>query len=348
MTATWTVDETAWPGGGIAIVKPPGYPAFAYGVLSDDIWVGRDTWGLLPASGSGYGVGQHTGNPAIFMVDHLEGYIGCGTQRKILHTLDGWQTIDDTIDVSVGGVPRSAHVVFAFGSTIWAADVYNGQVLRSTDYGASWTMVFEATDDNFTKDLYVESASEAWFCWKESWDGNYESIVHLEHTVNGGSGWTTTTWSGVNDLTYMDGYGDLLVITPWWGNNGRGPGYHWHFKVSTDGGANWLDRQLEKEIITPIWEELNTISDVSVTETGEIYLASNYGSIFKSVDTGLNWERISGPDIYNGINNNFYQIAAGHGMIVAADNSLVMSYAGEMSDDEPKVFMNNNQLWSPL
>ncbi len=144
-----------------------------------------------------------------------------------------------------------------------------GEVLKSTNNGASWTSI--STADIQSKTLYGFDNPSSTVFYAVGYDGL------IVKSSDGGSSWTEQR---IGDTTL---YGVEFINT----NTGIAVGGSYNkakILKTTNGGANWND------ISSPVSEQLNSITFINNT-TGFIVGAD--GTILKTTDAGDNWSDIS-------------------------------------------------------
>ncbi len=249
-------------------------------------------------------------NRSVHFANAATGYVG--GYGQVQKTTDGganWQTTSlgsdpqlFTIDL-MGIHTLDANNVIAAGTN--NADGHEA-IVRTTDGGASWTLVHDQGTGNELHDLWFASASIGYAVgdggrilksvnggasWSAQTSGTGQSLngVYFSSptngmavgdgvvltTTNGGSTWITTTitWT-LNDVRSPDGSTWVAC-----GTDGT-------VLVSTDFGGNWTDRSLP---VNPYCYR------ITASTAQRLFVAAETGEIYVTQDQGLLWEHVTLP-----------------------------------------------------
>ncbi|MCB9183006.1 MAG: hypothetical protein H6591_03735 [Flavobacteriales bacterium] len=249
-------------------------------------------------------------NRSVHFANASTGYVGgYGSVHK---TTDGGATWQAT---SLGSDPQlftidlmGIHTLDANNAVAAGTNNADGNeaIVRTTDGGASWSLVHDAATGNELHDLWFASASIGYAVG----DGG-----RILKSVNGGAAWTAQssgTGQSLNGVYFTSpttgmavGNGVVLTTTnggstwtvtaiAWTLNDVRSPdGNTWVASgtdgtvlVSTDFGANWTDRSL------PVQPYCYRITGSTAQR---LFVAAEGGRIYATQDQGLLWEQVILP-----------------------------------------------------
>jgi photosystem II stability/assembly factor-like uncharacterized protein len=175
-----------------------------------------------------------------------------------------------------------------------------GHVLLSDDEGKNWRQVVVPTRSQLTAVFFSDA--------KSGWAGGHDGIII--HTEDGGESWT---------LQHQDQQYDDPVLDIWFRNQRQGfaIGAYGMFLSTSNGGTTWDRRQIIDQDF-----HFNAIASLA---DGELFIATEQGHIFHSLDDGYNWKELPSP--YAG---SFFGITA-----IDEDSLLVYGLRGHLfrSDD---------------
>lgn len=198
---------------------------------------------------------------SVWMADSLNGFT-VGSNGLNYRTLDGWATIDSvqpdafTAQVCRTTVAKSATEILV------GAD--QGNILRSTDFGTSWSTV-ESSTRYYALDFLNASTGVA-----VGWRGT------VIKTTNGGTTWTELR--GLNGFELYDV--KMFDINTFYACGGAG-----RFYVTTNGGTSFVERTLPvvNAGSAKTLHFLNPQTGFCAGEMGRIYRTSNAGITWDSV-----------------------------------------------------------------
>ncbi|MBD3167868.1 MAG: hypothetical protein GF307_00165 [candidate division Zixibacteria bacterium] len=195
------------------------------------------------------------------------GMLGGGSVVKVLKTTDGWASWDD-ITGTVNINPDAILIDPVDPSQLY---IPTGQlVFRSTNYGQSWS---RAQNWNFSSVLTIDPNNP---------QNLYSAGVNLcGRSTNYGVNWELTyeLTHGKPNQIGISGDGELII------------GSYFGVFVSDDNGYNW-----EEAVSGLTATTINTMA-VSPSNPDVIYTYTGGYSLKRTMDGGLSWEDIMGPEI---------------------------------------------------
>jgi photosystem II stability/assembly factor-like uncharacterized protein len=182
---------------------------------------------------------------------------GWGLSAKyVLTTADGgrtWREVTPPVSF-LDGTPDKAYGLFLDEKTAWA--IFAGseriptyaQVWHTTDGGATWTpgppLMHQAVGDSVWAEFAALDAHNVWLLVRGVYVGAGTHHDHeLFHTADGGLTWTSLDGQTSDDYTGMvfrDALNGLRTLQTTGAYAAAPPAYD----VTTDGGANWDQREL--------------------------------------------------------------------------------------------------------
>ena len=218
------------------------------------------------------------------------GNVGTATRTVTVNAAPAsWSTQEMTGTTLMG-------VYFTDANTGWAVGLA-GQIVNTTDGGASWTAQASGTTATL-QDVHFTDANTGWAV------GSSGTILH---TIDGGATWAAQTAAGAHNL---DGvyFHDAV--------NGWIVGYYGVIWNTADGGATWT-------------EQISTLSadhlqNVQITDVNTGWAVGNLGTILHTTDGGATW-----PSLTTGTTDHFvdlYFIDAVNGWIVG-QNGIIWNTA---------------------
>ena len=197
------------------------------------------------------------------------------TLNSMMKTMDGgttWQPVEFLEEL--GSIIT---IEVASETTLFLSD-WTGKLFKSTDTGATWTLLMEEPDKDFV--------GISFFTESTGWITTANGEVH--YTSDGGESWSLMAdlmLSSVRDLDFYDENTGYLVA-----NGGL-------LYKTTDGGQNWAEHDMDgfPSNASKLW----------IANANEMYALPSAGTkMLYSSDGGLNWESRTIIDhIYNDFNN---------------------------------------------
>ena len=153
-----------------------------------------------------------------------------------------------------------------------------GHILYSKDQGENWKQANVPVDTLLTAISMLDENT--------AWAVGHDGIVIK--TEDGGENWTLLyrTLDHSED-EFVD---PLLDVTFWNSNQGIAVGAFGQYYTSNDGGRSW---DIHSENL-PNEDELH-LNSVLRTSDGQLFIASEYGNLFYSMDDGSSWQLITLP-----------------------------------------------------
>jgi len=267
---------------------------------------GGESGNLLKTTNGGANIsiintGNNYNNNAITFINSTTGYIGGGTNEKIImKTINGganWTvtnlgtpySIKDIkfINANTGLAITTYQTVYITtnGGSNWTSSNSDAQVLNSINYlsptlayvsssggvlqkttngGVNWTSQVIATVSTSLYSVQFPDSLTGYVC------GDYGTVVK---TTNGGANWTNVN-SPVNTTIYS-----LSFINATTGIAACEGGY---FLKTTNGGTNWVAQM-------PYPANGFALNAAKYFASGVIYLSGTYGNNMKSSDAGSTW-----------------------------------------------------------
>ncbi len=208
----------------------------------------------VPAAAPHFRSGAPIQLDEIHMVTSTEGW---GLSAKyVLVTADGGQTWREVTPpvTFLDGTPDKAYGAFLDAKTAWVIFAgsdhipHEAQVWHTTDGGATWTpgapLLHQAYGDSVWAEFAVLDAQNVWLLVRGVYVGAGTHHDHeLFHTADGGLTWTSLDGQISDDYTglvFRDALNGLRTLQTVGAYAAAPPAYD----VTTDGGANWDQREL--------------------------------------------------------------------------------------------------------
>ncbi|MEH6579761.1 MAG: YCF48-related protein [Amphritea sp.] len=153
-----------------------------------------------------------------------------------------------------------------------------GHILFSRGNGRSWSQG-KVPVDNLLTAITMLNKNTAWAV-------GHDGVVIK--TEDGGANWKLIY--SLLENSGADFVDPLLDVIFWDNQNGMAVGAFGQYYRTSDGGASWLN--LSKRL--PNEDELH-LNAILRTPDQELWIASEYGTVFRSSDNGQNWETITFP-----------------------------------------------------
>jgi len=146
-----------------------------------------------------------------------------------------------------------------------------GTILRSTDSGRTWQPSAVATAATLTGVDFAAGTPQGWAV-------GHDALILA--TADGGLTWRKQ-WQGEN---LQDSFLDVIALDP---RHIIAVGAYGLYVSSADGGRTWLRRKISDDDF-----HLNRITR---GPAGTLYLAGEHGTLLRSTDQGVHWQRLASP-----------------------------------------------------
>ncbi|MGD9252599.1 MAG: YCF48-related protein [Holophagae bacterium] len=175
-----------------------------------------------------------------------------------------------------------------------------GHVLVSTDNGGSWTQSEVPTRSMLTTVHFHDR--------QLGWAAGHDSVIL--RTSNGGSSWERVHWAPEDEAPFFD---------VWFrdADYGIAIGAYGSFFETFDGGTTWSSRWISEDD----WH----LHQLAALPSGEMYIAAEAGSVYRSDDGGENWVTLTSP--YEG---SFF------GVLAVEDAILIFGLRGHLFRSEDR------------
>jgi len=197
---------------------------------------------------------------SVYFTDVSTGYMVCG-YGKIYKTTDGgfeWDTLANYNGHFLSEVVfPSSNIGFVAGQD------QSGIILKTTDAGISWNIVFESSDA--VRGIHFV-------------DENTGFAIHSNSvlkTVNGGTDWTETPLENEGLLL------DVFFVNQ---NVGYVCGFMGDFFKTTDGGETWTDLS---------GQFMNSLINMFFIDEYTGYMSGDGGTFFQTNNGGISWTKLS-------------------------------------------------------
>jgi photosystem II stability/assembly factor-like uncharacterized protein len=157
-----------------------------------------------------------------------------------------------------------------------------GHVLLSDDGGGNWRQAQRVpTRVTLTEVFFVDDS--------QGWAVGHDAVIL--HTDNAGESWK---------LQHRDRSEEVPLLSVWFEDtqNGWAVGAFGMLLETTDGGQHWARRSIGEE-----GDELH-LNHLFPGPEGLLFIAAEAGSVYRSADRGLSWERLQPPypgSFWNGL-----------------------------------------------
>jgi photosystem II stability/assembly factor-like uncharacterized protein len=189
--------------------------------------------------------------------------------------------------------------------------VGNNNILRSTDYGVTWSVLSESSYPENTNLNAVYYANNTWISV-----GGTKSDYLIIKSTDDGKTWEQVKTPKINKVgsLYSIMYGNGVWISTGLSSPGQTV-YNVVFK-SIDNGESWTDISID-----PTVNFFNSVA-YNGTTWGMVGLDNNGSILYTSTDNGLTWRKIAAMSIAN---RQFHDItySGGNWIILAAYNTVV-------------------------
>ena len=145
-----------------------------------------------------------------------------------------------------------------------------GQILLSDDGGATWTQARVPTRSMLNAVAAVDK--------NNAWAVGHDTVI--VHTSDGGKTWDRQYWAPEEACPLFDVWFENA-------NHGLAVGAYGYVLVTDDGGKAWKRLNVDKE-------ERHWYS-IAETPDGTLFVAAEFGTVFRSDDKGMTWEALPTP-----------------------------------------------------
>jgi photosystem II stability/assembly factor-like uncharacterized protein len=175
-----------------------------------------------------------------------------------------------------------------------------GHILVSTDAGGSWAQSEVPTRSMLTA-VHFDNRQLGWAV-------GHDSVII--RTTDGGSSWERVYWAPEDEAPFFD---------VWFrdADYGIAIGAYGSFFETFDGGTTWSSRWISEDD----WH----LHQLAALPSGEMYIAAEAGSVYRSDDGGENWVTLTSP--YEG---SFF------GVLAVEDAILIFGLRGHLFRSEDR------------
>ncbi len=145
-----------------------------------------------------------------------------------------------------------------------------GHILVSEDSGATWVQARVPTRSMLNAVTALDG--------KRAWAVGHDSVI--VHTSDGGRTWERQYWAPEDASPLFDVWFENA-------NHGLAVGAYAYFLETNDGGKTWERRDVDEE--ERHWYKLVEAPD------GTLFVAAEFGTVFRSKDKGATWEALDTP-----------------------------------------------------
>ncbi len=268
---------------------------------------------------------------SVYFVNENLGFAG-GHDDLLLKSTDGGQSWSEVEFTSIGGDVRG--IYFADENTGWVLSGASsgGQVMYTTDGGATWTAQFTESSVNI-KAMDFHSPNHGVCVGGKS--GNFAFYY-----TSDGQTWTKaptpTGIPGVYSRTDIYGVGmasDSVACATGWGSSAAGLQPAFTLRTS-DGGANWTyETQAEENRLYNNMYDIEFKDELTgIAVGGSVYKG---GVAYQTVDGGKNWREITLPVGFTGksisiVNDKICIVGGGGGIVISDDGGNTWQLATEI------------------
>ncbi len=202
---------------------------------------------------------------------------GFGVVLKTVNGGETWLRMGSEIDL-----PNATMTISALSADVaWIGS--EGAVYFTTDGGVSWNDMTQSTlPDMNWQGTYCLSSSNVWI------SGGMNGQGSIYHTSDGGALWTAHAESLTTDWP-------ILSVKAFDQNNVWAVGHGFLISKSTNGGIDW-------ELVTPdsLFGSGNDANEIAIMSPNDVWVALDYGNIWKTSDGGASWDIQAVPSEVNG------------------------------------------------
>ena len=145
-----------------------------------------------------------------------------------------------------------------------------GHILVSEDDGVTWVQSRVPTRSMLNAVTAIDG--------KQAWAVGHDSVIL--HTSDGGKTWERQYWAPDDACPLLDVWFENA-------NHGFAVGAYAYVLETNDGGKTWEQRDVDEE--ERHWYKIVEASD------GTLFVAAEFGTVFRSKDKGATWEALSTP-----------------------------------------------------
>ncbi len=164
-----------------------------------------------------------------------------------------------------------------------------GHILISNDGGSTWAQADVPTRSALTSVFFHDDLL--------GWAVGHDSVIL--RTTDGGTTWEVVHWAPEDEAPFFD---------VWFADadNGIAIGAYGSYYETTDGGLTWDSRWISEDD----WH----LHKIASAGDGQLYIAAEAGSVYRSDDGGENWTTL--PSLYEG----------SYFGVLALDDDIVLIY----------------------
>ncbi len=154
---------------------------------------------------------------------------------------------------------------------------YNRHIIKSTDFGDTWTYTTSFINSNTFNDMYFINPSEGWMAgMKKIANLKYNNLIY--HTTDGG-----ISWEQQLDTGFTKAYSGLTKIKFWNEREGTAIGEFMNIWTTTNGGENWFKDPIFPAKLNVSWGDFTDVERIN----GGDYIGVAYMSktIYKYFNT---------------------------------------------------------------
>lgn len=250
---------------------------------------GGTTWVKLKITGNSY---EYFSD--LSLINSTTGWVV--GNNKIYYTSSGG--INWTAQFSGGNTISAVHATST--STAWAVG-YSGQVLKTTNGGASWSNVNVGTTTNLSE-VYFSDANHGWIL------GNDKTVLR---TIDGGNTWTPSAPATTNSNSFYQAV--FIDNLTGWLTSGN------YFYKTTDGGISWTE-------LPRVNSAVGYVSRVTMLNGSEGIFVGGRGSIARTTNGAVTWQGVAGNSKNYLTNMHFVNNTTG--FVLGNDNTFMSTTDG--------------------